>query len=100
MSHYKVLCKHCYKIMEQCRCMAKEKEIRYEECDACKGKVIYVCDRRVYMIFKDDDKSDPYPFIGTYEEFLDYYKWYGKNNRIAMARLSYDSLPVAEVKVG
>ena len=34
--HSKTVCKKCDKIMSTCRCMAKDKTVIYETCDACK----------------------------------------------------------------
>lgn len=36
MSHYKKLCKECDTIIDQCRCMFGDKEIRYGTCNDCK----------------------------------------------------------------
>ena len=57
----------------------------------------YHCDRRVYLITIEGQDEDPFPFIGNnHEEFLEYYKWFGKNNRVAMSKLSFNSIPCAE----
>jgi len=34
--HSTTICKECKKTMNTCRCMAKDKTIIYETCDACK----------------------------------------------------------------
>ena len=36
MSHFKVLCECCGKVMEQCRCPSPDKIITYKVCDSCK----------------------------------------------------------------
>lgn len=35
MSHGKILCRSCEKIMSQCRCMNSNKSITYDVCDEC-----------------------------------------------------------------
>ena len=39
MSHFIKYCKGCNKVMEQCRCMACNKEILYGLCDDCKKTI-------------------------------------------------------------
>lgn len=58
----------------------------------------YHCNRRVYLITIEGQKDDdPYAFIGdSHEEFIEYYKWFGHNNRVAMSKLSFHSIPCAE----
>lgn len=58
----------------------------------------YRVTRRVYLITIEGKKDeDPYAFIGdSHKEFLEYYKWFGHNNRVAMSKLSFVSMPVAE----
>lgn len=36
--HFRIECKICWKIIAECRCMNKDKEVRYEVCDECKEK--------------------------------------------------------------
>ena len=37
--HYMVKCNLCDKVISQCRCMAENKEVKYEICDECKDKL-------------------------------------------------------------
>lgn len=36
-SHFIIKCSKCNTVIGQCRCMAQNKEIRYEVCEACSG---------------------------------------------------------------
>lgn len=36
--HYKTICKYCDKVLGQCRCPSKDKEICYVECPDCHKK--------------------------------------------------------------
>lgn len=36
--HFICYCSKCEKVISQCRCMSKDKEVRYEVCDDCKEK--------------------------------------------------------------
>lgn len=36
--HTIIKCKHCDKVIAQCRCMSKDKNIEYQVCDDCKLK--------------------------------------------------------------
>lgn len=39
MNHYKTLCRACGKIVGQCRCPSKDKQILYiDECTECQGR--------------------------------------------------------------
>lgn len=40
MSHFKKVCEICKKVITQCRCLSKNKEIIYEICDECKNKPV------------------------------------------------------------
>lgn len=46
-NHFKTVCSECGTIIEQCRCMDKNKEVRKGVCDTCKKKQ------------QDAKKSDP-----------------------------------------
>lgn len=36
--HYKVVCRDCEKVLAQCRCVSRGKEIVYALCDECEQK--------------------------------------------------------------
>jgi len=38
MCHFMIVCKECDKIIKQCKCMDKNKEVKYDTCEECKDQ--------------------------------------------------------------
>lgn len=38
-SHYKTVCKYCFNIISQCRCIVPDKNVEYKVCCACEKEL-------------------------------------------------------------
>ena len=64
MSHYKIVCTWCGKLMGQCRCPSPEKLIRYDECEKCSKEkemavVVHLETREKYVLVAPIELKNP-----------------------------------------
>jgi hypothetical protein len=59
MTHFKIVCAKCGTIINQCRCMSKEKAIEYGICSTCNSSLVEA-ELQTWMkdVLKKEDKTD------------------------------------------
>lgn len=74
MSHYIVKCKCCDAMISQCRCPAKNREIRFDICSNCKNKNLSLSD--LIAIYECEDKKEGMFPVAEIKKLLEDKKWH------------------------